>query len=408
MRKPLEGIKVVDLTTFVAAPVAARMLGDMGAEVIKIESPKGDGWRGFGISFNRRFNDDENPIFDIYNSGKKLISVNLKSDEGKEIMWKLLDDADVFVTNTRLDALKRLGLAYEDLKERYPKLIYALVLGYGEKGPDAAKPAFDTTAFWARTGFPRDMSPLTDSYIPLTSPSSVGDTVTAYNLTMQICAALLGRERSGRGECVKAGLYHTGIFTMGTMEIATQKPWGMEYPRARNWSAQPSGCWETKDGEWFYAATGDVPTNLPKIFKMIGRPDLVGDERYATLKARAESNGEFYRLLRDAFKTKTLDEWLKLANEYDLPFVRMNHFSDVTTDEQAWANGYLEYMTCPNGETLTMPTPPIEMESVGEIVTKPAPKVGGDTEEVLLKMGYTKEQIAAMEESGAVYTGEKK
>ena len=112
-------------------------------------------------------------------------------------------------------------------------------------------------------------------------------------------------------------------------------------------------------------------------------------------------------MLRDAFKTKTLDEWLKLSEEYDLPFVRMNHFSDVTTDEQAWANGYLEYMTCPNGETLTMPTPPIEMESVGEIVTKPAPKVGENTEEVLLNMGYTKEQIAAMEQSGAVYTGKK-
>lgn len=405
MSKPLEGIKVVDLTTFVAAPVAARMLGDMGAEVIKIEHPKGDGWRGFGKNFNKRFSDDENPIFDIYNSGKKLISVNLKSNEGKEIMWKLLDDADVFVTNTRPDALKRLGLAYEDIKERYPRLIYALVLGYGEKGPDAAKPAFDTTAFWARTGFPRDMSPLTDSYIPLTSPSSVGDTVTAYNLTMQICAALLGRERSGKGECVKAGLYHTGIFTMGTMEIATQKPWGMEYPRARNWSAQPSGCWETKDSEWFYAATGDVNITLPKIFKVIGRADLVGDERYATIEARTENREEFYNLLRDAFKTKTLDEWLKLADEYDLPFVRMNHFSDVTTDEQAWANDYLEYMTCPNGETVTMPTSPIEMESVGKIVTKPASKVGGDTEEVLLGMGYTKEQIAAMEESGAVYTG---
>ena len=163
MSKPLEGIKVIDLTTFVAAPVAARMLGDMGAEVIKIEHPKGDGWRGFGKGFNARFNDDENPIFDIYNSGKKLISINLKNTEGKEIMQKLLNDADVFVTNTRPDALKRLGLAYEDIKERYPKLIYAIVLGYGEKGPDAAKPAFDTTAFWARTGFPRDMAPVTDS-----------------------------------------------------------------------------------------------------------------------------------------------------------------------------------------------------------------------------------------------------
>jgi len=264
MSKPLEGIKVVDLTTFVAAPVTARLLGDLGAEVIKIEHPKGDGWREFGINFNTRFNDDENPVFDIYNSGKKMISVNLKSTEGKEILWKLLDDADVFVTNTRPDALKRLGLAYEDIKERYPRLIYAIVLGYGEEGPDAAKPAFDTTAFWARTGFARDMSPLTDSYIPITSPSGVGDTVTGYNLTAQICAALLGRARSGKGECVKAGLYHTGIFTMGTMEIIAQKPWGREFPRSRMQVEPPGGCYETKDGDWFYLATGQVSVLCPK------------------------------------------------------------------------------------------------------------------------------------------------
>lgn len=405
MSKPLEGIKVVDLTTFVAAPVCARLLGDMGAEVIKIEHPKGDGWREFGINFNTRFNDDENPVFDIYNSGKKLISVNLKSPEGKDVFCKLLEDADVFVTNTRPDALKRLGIAYEDIKERYPRLVYAIVLGYGEKGPDAAKPAFDTTAFWARTGFARDMSPLTDSYIPMTSPSGVGDTVTGYNLTAQICAALLGRERTGKGECVKASLYHTGIFTMGTMEIISQKPWGREFPRSRMQIEPPGGCYVTKDNDWFYLATGQVSVTLPKLFNMIGRPDLVDDERYNTRDARTKNGQELYYLLVDVFKTKTIDEWLELAKEFDLPLIRMNHFSDVTTDEQAWANGYLEYMTCPNGETVTMPSPPIEMETVGEIVTKPASKVGADTEEVLLGMGYTKEQIAAMEENGAVYTG---
>ena len=405
MSKPLEGIKVVDLTTFVAAPVSARLLGDMGAEVIKIEHPNGDGWREFGVSYNARFNDEENPVFDIYNSGKKLISVNLKSPEGKEILWKLLDDADVFVTNTRPDALKRLGVSYDDLKDRYPKLIYALVLGYGENGPDAALPAFDTTAFWARTGFARDMSPLTDSYIPMTSPSGVGDTVTGYNLTAQICAALLGRERTGKGQLVKASLYHTGIFTMGTMEIITQKPWGMVYPRARKQVAPPGGCYETKDGDWFYLATGQVSVNLPKIFKMIDRPDLLDDERYATQDARRENGLELYKLFADIYKTKTMDEWLKLSKEYDLPCIRMSHFSDVTTDEQAWANDYLEYMTCPNGETVTMPTPPIEMETVGKIVTKPAPKVGADTEEVLLGLGYTPEEISAMRETGAIFTG---
>lgn len=405
MSKPLEGIKVVDLTTFVAAPVCARLLGDMGADVIKIEHPKGDGWREFGINFNTRFNDDENPVFDIYNSGKKLISVNLKSSEGKEILWKLLEDADVFVTNTRPDALKRLGIAYDDIKERFPKLVYAIVLGYGEEGPDATKPAFDTTAFWARTGFARDMSPLTDSYIPITSPSGVGDTVTGYNLTAQICAALLGRERTGKGQCVRASLYHTGIFTMGTMEIIAQKPWGREFPRSRMQIEPPGGCYETKDKDWFYLATGQVSVNLPKIFDMIDRHDLVDDERYNTKEARSKNGVELYRLLADVFKTKTMAEWTELSRIHDLPLIRMSHFSDVTTDEQAWANGYLEYMTCPSGETLTMPSSPIEMDSVGKIVTKPAPKVGADTEEVLLGLGYTPEEISALKETGAIYTG---
>ena len=405
MSKPLEGIKIIDLTTFVAAPVTTRLLGDMGAEVIKIEHPKGDGWREFGINFNPRFNHDENPVFDIYNSGKKLISVNLKSEEGKEVFWKLLEDADVFVTNTRPDALKRLGIAYEDIKDRFPRLVYAIVLGYGEKGPDAGKPAFDTTAFWARSGFPRDMSPLTDSYIPITSPSGVGDTVTGYNLATQICAALLGRTKTGKGECVRASLYHTGIFTMGTMEIIAQKPWGREFPRSRMQIEPPGGCYETKDGDWFYLATGQVSVNLPKIFNMIGRPDLIDDARYNTGEARRENGVELYKFFAETYKTKTIAEWIDLAKEFDIPLVRMNHFSDVTTDEQAWANGYLEYMTCRTGETVTMPSPPIEMDSVGEIVTKPAPKVGADTERVLLDMGYTKEQIAEMEKNGAVYTG---
>ncbi len=403
MSKPLEEIKVVDLTTFVAAPVCARMLGDMGAEVIKVEHPKGDGWREFGMNFNARFNDDENPVFDIYNSGKKLISLNLKSPEGKEIFWKLLEEADVFVTNTRPDALKRLGFSYEDVKERCPKLIYAIVLGFGEEGPEAGRPAFDTTAFWTRSGFLRDMSPLTDSYVPISPPSGVGDTVTAYNLTAQVCAALIGRERTGKGDYVRASLYHTGIFTMGTMEIITQRPWGRDYPMSREQVGPPGGCYLCKDGEWLFLANGQLSVSLPKMFTMIGRPDLIGDERYLTRESRAANSKELYQLFVEAYKTKTCDEWIELSKQVDLPLVRMNHFSDVTSDEQAWANGYLEHMECRTGETVIMPSCPIEMDSVGEIKTVPAPKVGADTEEVLRGMGYTEEQIAAMEETGAIY-----
>lgn len=403
MYKPLEGYKVLDLTTFVAAPVCGRLLADLGARVIKVEHPKGDGWREFGINYNARFCDDENPVYDIYNSGKEFISLNLKSEKGKEVFWKLLEEADVFVTNTRPDALKRLGFSYEDVKERCPRLVYAIVLGFGEKGPQAADPAFDTTAFWTRSGFLRDMSPLNECYEPISPPSGVGDTVTGYSLLAQICAALIGREKTGKGDYVQAGLYHTGIFTNGTMEIITQKPWGRIFPRDRRTVGPPGGCYKCLDDEWLFIANGQLSVALPKMFRMIGRPDLVDDPRFMDRDTRAANADTLYDIFKDAYASKTLAEWVQLAKEHDLPLVAMNHFSDVTTDEQAWANGYLEHMECPNGETVTMPASPIRMESLGTITTKPADKVGTHTAQVLKDLGYTPDEIDAMDASGAIY-----
>lgn len=406
MSKPLSHIKVVDLTTFVAAPVCGRLLSDLGARVIKIEHPKGDGWREFGLTFNKRFQLDENPVFDIYNSGKEMISLNLKSPEGKEVLWKLMEDADVFLTNTRPDALQRLGLSYEEVKARCPRIIYAIVLGYGEKGPEAAMQAFDTTAFWTRSGFLRDMAPLTEDYQPISPPSGAGDTVTGYNLLAQICAALLGREKSGKGDYVSVGLYQTGIFTNGTMQIITQRPWGRDYPRTRLEVGPPGGCYQCADGEWLFIANGQLSVSLPKMFRMIGQPELMGDERFTERDARAAHADELYYIFKAAYASRTLEEWLELARIHDLPLVRMNHFSDVTSDPQAWANGYLEYMTCPNGETVIMPSSPLGIESVGTVTTKPVPRVGAHTARTLAELGYSPQEIAQLQAKGAVYCGE--
>jgi len=406
MSKPLSGIKVVDLTTFVAAPVCARMLGDLGAKVIKIEHPRGDGWREFGVSYNQRFNQDENPVFDIYNSGKEFISLNLKTPEGKEIMMKLLKEADVFVTNTRPDALRRLGLSYEDVKEECPSLVYAMVLGYGEKGPEASMPAFDTTAYWTRSGFLRDMAPMTADYQPISPPSGVGDTVTGYNLLAQICAALIGRAKTGKGDYVRAGLYHTGIFTNGTMEIITQRPWGRDYPKTRLQIGPPGGCYQCSDGEWLFIANGQLSVALPKMFRMIGHEELIEDPRFLDRDSRAAHSDELYYIFRDAYASKPLEEWLELPRVHDLPLTRMNHFSDVTSDPQAWANGYLEHMVCPNGETVVMPSVPLCMDSLGEIKTKPADKVGTHTAAVLADLGYSAEEIEALQQKGAIYCAE--
>ena len=405
MHGPLSGIKVVEMATFVAAPVTARLMADMGAEVIKVEAPKGDDWRRTGISYvPDRFNQDENPVFTIYNTGKKHISLNLKTPDGIEAFHKLLADADVFITNTRPESLKRLGLSYDDLKERYPKLIYAIVLGYGEEGPDAGKPAFDTTAFWSKTGFLRDMAVAGDDYYPVNTPSGVGDTATGYLLLAEISTALYNRERTGKGDYVRSTLYHNGIFCMGTMQIISQKPFGTVYPRTRSATGAPGGSYCCADGEWVFIAAANPVKTAAAVHKMIGRPDLTDDPRYKGAE-RKKNYLEYYGIIRDAFLTKTSEEWIRLGDTEDTPIVRMCHFSDVSEDPQAWANGFVEHVVFPNGNTDVMPRSPIEMDSVGTLTTVPAPDIGAHSAEILKKLGYTDAQLKNMEDSGAVVIG---
>lgn len=394
MRGPLSGIRVVEMSTFVAGPVTARLLADMGAEVIKVESPRGDDWRRTGVSYNPRFNQEENPVFAIYNTGKKHVSLNLKTSEGKEAFHRLLAQADVFVTNTRPDSLKRLGFSYEDIRELYPKLIYAIILGYGEEGPDAAKPAFDTTAFWSRTGFLRDLAVAGDDYYPVNPPAGVGDTASGYLLLAEISAALYNRERTGKGDYVRSTLFRNGIFTMGTMAIISQKPFGYPYPRKRSRCGAPGGSYCCADGDWIFMATGNPVKTATAIHRMIGRPNLTEGRRNMDVE-------EYYGIIRDAFLTKTAEEWIRLGNAEDVPIVRMNHFSDISEDPQAWANGFVEHVTFPNGNTDVMPTSPIEMDSANTPPTVPPPEVGAHTEEILQSLGYTEAQIRQMLESGA-------
>lgn len=402
MAKPLAGVTVVELATFVAAPSCGRLLADLGARVIKLEAPKGDTWRQTGINHvPHRYCAEENPVFDIYNAGKEFVSLNLKTPAGKEAMLKLLSDADVFLTNTRPAALKRLGLAYEDLCEQFPKLVYAILLGYGEKGPDADKPAFDSTAFWSKSGFLHDQATLTDNFTPISPPFGVGDTVTGYLLLAEICAALYRCKQTGEGDLVSAGLFHNGIFAMGTMNLINQRPFGKKYPVTRIEHSVPGGMYQCSDGQWVYIGISSAPAKIPDMLTAIGRPDVSTDPRYLTPDLKVVDKEGIYAICKEAFLQQPSEYWLQKGQELDFPIVRLNTYGSVYEDEQAWVNGYLEKVTFANGNTDIMPTSPIEMKSVGELKTVPAGGIGADTRKVLAELGYTEQQIEAMLAAGA-------
>lgn len=394
--RPLEGYTVVDLTTFVAAPVCARLLSDMGARVIKIEPPKGDGWRGSGLTYAPgRFTREANPVFDLYNSGKDMICLNLKSAEGMAVMHQLLEKADIFVTNNRPAALSRLGLHYDQLREKYPKLIYGIVLGFGEKGPDADKPAFDTTAFWARSGFLRDTAVVGESdYNPVEAPSSVGDSYTGTNLAMQILAAVLQRQQTGLGQYVRASLYQIGAFAMGTMILKGQHD---DMPKTR-WDARPTAAaFQCGDGEWIFLS-GVTPERL---FELAGEPEKAKDPMWDPANL-ANTKKERYQAMVELVKTKSLNEWLALIDPLGTPTVRLAHFGDVAKDEQAWANGFVENVTYPNGMVDVVPAIPLHMSGMERPQTQVTRRLGQDTARVLSELGYTQEEIEKMSADGAV------
>ena len=402
MDKPLSGIKVLDLTTFVAAPVCCRLLSDMGAEVIKVEPPKGDAWRETAKSYQPGIlTDDVNPVFDIYNSGKKHVSINLKSPEGKEAILKMIDTADVFLTNTRPAGLKRLGLSYEEVKARRPDIIYAILLGYGEKGPEGGNPAFDSTAFWSKSGFLRDQSPLTNDYMPINPPFGVGDTMTGFLLMGEICAALYRRKCTGEGDYVSTTLFHNGVFCFGTMNLISQKPYGKQYPVNRLQFGVPGGLYCCSDDEWVYVGIVSMASAVPSMCEAIGLPELVNDPTLFDKDYTVVDTPRVYEYLKNAFLQHDSDYWLAKAKEYDFPLVRLNSYSNVLQDPQALANGFVEQVQFPNGNVGPMPSSPIEMASVGELKTVPCGLVGADTRKVLADLGYTDKQIEAMLAAGA-------
>ncbi len=403
IKMPLEGIKVIELATVVAAPTAGRMLSAYGAEVIKIESLAGDDYRVAG-NFERVVCEDyKNPLFTIQNSGKKLTSINLKHPDGKAAMLKLLEDADVFLTNVRVGGLQRLGLDYESLRERYPKLVYAHFSGFGPKGPVASNPGFDSTAFWLRSG------PMADWQVPGSFPFNptyaFGDMSTSSVLFSGILMALLGRVRTGRGTLVNTSLFASGIWCNAVSVVSHQPQFGGKRPLDPLRPADPfSQYYLCADGKWIGIFDNEYQRDLPKFARFFDMPDVIDNPNYTSLGALAESDAivEFIERLNKLFLTRTSSEWRDYLSSNSVSCEVMHCTRDVSTDEQALANGYVQELEFKDGLKVMMPCPPVHFLDYEQRRYTPTGRIGEDTDRVFSALGYTDEEIARMREENAI------
>ncbi|MSQ27631.1 MAG: CoA transferase [Dehalococcoidia bacterium] len=399
---PLNGIRVVEVANWLAAPAAGALLADMGAEVIKIEPPSGEPWRHFqmeSMGYDGPF--PINYCFEVDNRGKRSVALDIGIPTGREAALRLIDSCDVFLTNLVPARRERFGLSYPQLSQRNPRLVYLGFSGYGPEGPDRDRLGFDYTAFWARSGI---MSVVGEpGETPALLRGGMGDHTTAPLLALGVMAALFERERSGLGQEVTGSLLNTGLWVLSSdvqAALVTQQA-----PRRIKRTDSPNPIWNSYragDGNWFLLVMPTPDPYWPKVCAAIGRPDLGLDPAYATLALRRERSPEIIALFEQVFVSMPLAEWGRRFDAAGIIWAPVQTLDEVITDPQVRANGYFTTVDHPtHGPYETLQTP-LKFSRSDVRARGAAPEVGQHTEEVLLEAGFTWDEITGLRESGAL------
>ncbi len=401
MPGPMEGLKVVEMGVWVAGPAAGGILADWGADVIKIEPPGlGDPGRSFASMLGGDLN--MNPPFEMDNRNKRSLVLDLHKPEAMEVALELIDEADVFITNMRPGALERLGLDHKSVMQRNERLIYGAITGYGMAGPDRDRAAYDIAAFWARSGIANALfGPGAPN--PPFQRGGMGDHGAGMSLAAAISAALYAREKSGRGQFVSTSLLRHGIYTM-SFDLAINLRFGVEVQAAdRNTMGNPCiNCYRDKEARWFWIVGLEGDRHWPPLARVVGHPEWITDDRFATLGARAQNAAELIPMLDEIFATKTRDEWAEIfASEEDFWWAPVQSFGEVLADDQVHAAGALVDVPDEQGTTL-LPATPADFEDTPWSPRWMAPAHGEHTDEVLAERGRTPEQIAALRARGVL------
>jgi crotonobetainyl-CoA:carnitine CoA-transferase CaiB-like acyl-CoA transferase len=389
-----EGLKVIDVASWIAGPVAATILADYGADVIKVEMPgTGDGYRALAAAPGMPVS-DVNYTWMMDSRNKRSLTLNLKDPRGKAILLRLVADCDVYVTNQPMPMRRALGLTYDDLKQINPRLIFASLTAYGEGGPERDREGFDLVAYWARTGL-MDLV-RTGDVEPAQSLPGMGDHPTAVALYAAIVTALFRREKTGTGSEVHTSLLANGVWAAGCVAQAKLMDADFSGWRSSARIAITRPLYRASDDRWLQFTMVRTPTEIDALLQTVGLGHLLADQRFATPDARLENGAELVEQMRDRIMLRTSQEWLASFREARVPAALMGTLDDLLSDPQLTVNR----MTVPTDDsgrqTQRVINHPVNVTGLPRRPVHPAPDLGQHSDEILGSLGFHPAEIAEL------------
>jgi crotonobetainyl-CoA:carnitine CoA-transferase CaiB-like acyl-CoA transferase len=400
MAGPLTGIRILDLTGVVAGPLATQMLGDMGADVIKIEAPEGDPPRYTGPARSAGMA----ALFMGLNRSKRSLVLDLKKAAAQDALWRLIASGDVFVHSMRPQAIEKLGFRHDKVCARNPRVVYAAIHGYRDGGPYSGQPAYDDV-IQGQSGVASLMSEIAGE--PRYAPTILADKTTALSLVGAIATALYAREKTGRGQFVEVPMFESMVaFVLGEHLFGHNfvPPLGsLGYTRVLGSWRRP---YKTKDG--YLCMMAYTERHWRKFWAMVGKPELCDDPRFCDIAARARNVVALYDLAGSCFSAKTTDEWIELLREQEIPAARMSSLDDLLHDPQLAATGFFKHATHPTEGEILYPDLPVRFSATAATPERLQPRLGEHSVEVLREAGLSDSEIEALLATGATVDGRPK
>lgn len=401
--EPLCGVRILEVASHVFVPIAGGVLTEWGAEVIKIEHPvTGDPYRGLVTAGLHKSYDGVDPSFQFTNRGKQSVAIDLKHPEGRDLVYRLAATCDVFLTNFRPDARRRLKIECDDIRAHNPSIIYVRGSGYGARGPDVQRGGYDAAAYWSRAGFGEMFTPPGAEY-PVMQRPGFGDVVGGLTIAGAIAAALYRRATTGEPSIVDVSLLGVGMWQLQPdITHAKLNPEGVHAAPDRKATWNPlSSTYRTRDRRFVILVMLDADRYWADFCEVIGRPDLVADPRFVDMPARKANSHACVEILDAVFASRDYAEWCEILKKAQGVWSPFQTPLEVHSDPQVAANGYLADVEMINGSPLTVVTSPAQFDEVSARPTR-APEHGEHTEAALLDLGLSWDEISKLKESGAV------